>query len=139
MSGQSLLCDDAGAARRRYNRRIMWLVAVYVLLVMSMAWVLRTTQPPTALRYLMAVASAAPAVGMIVALGAYLAEEADEFRRQLLVQAMLWAVGGTLTATTVWGFVEAFADAPRLMLALVFPIFCVIMGVAHHVLRQRYR
>jgi hypothetical protein len=140
MSEQILPCDEfSGLARRRYNRRVIGLTAAYAVLVIGMAVVLKATEPAPALRYVIALVAAAPAVGMIAALGAYIGEEPDEFRRSLLVQAMLWGLGFTLAATTVWGFAELFADAPRLLLALVFPIFMVAMSLAHHLLRRRYR
>jgi hypothetical protein len=136
----SILCDKpAGVARQRYNRRVFWLTGAYAVLVIGLALLLKAAHPPVWVRYLMGLASAAPAVGTIVALGAYLAEEPDEFRRKLLAEAMLWGTGATMVVTTVWGFVEMFAEAPHLMLALIFPFFSVAMGAAQAILTRRYR
>jgi hypothetical protein len=140
MTDHRLICNTpAGAARRRYNRRVFWLTGLYAVLVIGWALVMKATHPPAPVRYLMAVVSAGPAVGTIVALGLYLAEEADEFRRRLLAEAMLWGLGLVMVLTTVWGFVEMFADGPRLLLVLIFPIFSVAMGVAQALLHRRYR
>jgi hypothetical protein len=140
MTDRTLLCDETtGSARRRYNRRVLWLTALYGVLVIGFALILKATHPVTPIRYAMGLVSAAPAVGTIVALGVYLAEEPDEFRRRLLVEAVVWGMGVVMVLTTVWGFVEIFADAPRLLLALIFPIFSVAMAIAHHLLRRRYR
>jgi hypothetical protein len=140
MIDQVLPCDETtGVARRRYNRRVFWLTGVYGVLVIGLALVLKATDPVQPIRYAMGLVSAVPAVATIVALGLYLAEEPDEFRRRLLVEAVVWAMGAVMLLTTVWGFVELFADAPHLLLALVFPIFSVAMAIAHHLLRRRYR
>lgn len=140
MADEILSCDrPAGAARRRYNRRVFWLTGLYAVLVLGWALVMKATHPPLLVRYVMALVSAAPAVGTIVALGLYLAEEADEFRRRLLAEAMLWAVGAVMVLTTVWGFVEMFADGPHLLLALIFPIFSMAQGIAYALLQRRYR
>lgn len=140
MTGDPILCaDNTGVARRRYNRRIFWLTGLYAVLVIGWALVMKATHPPAAVRYLMALVSSAPAVGTIVALGLYLAEEPDEFRRKLLAEAMLWGVGVIMVLTTVWGFVEMFADGPHLLLALIFPIFMVAQAIAYALLQRRYR
>jgi len=76
---------------------------------------------------------------VIAAIGAYLVEEADEFRRATYVQSMLWALGLVLALTTVWGFLELLAGAPHLELWWIFPIYSVAQDVAHHLVRRRYR
>ena len=43
-----------------------------------------------------------------------LREEGDEFVRNILVESMLWGVGLTLSIMTVWGFLEIYAEAPKL-------------------------
>lgn len=140
MSGDPILCgDNTGVARRRYNRRIFWLTGLYAVMVIGWALVLKATHPPMPVRYVMAVVTAAPAVGTIIALAVYVAEEPDEFRRRLLVEGMLWGLGAVMVLTTVWGFVEMFADAPRLLLVLIFPIFMVAQAIAHALLHRRYR
>lgn len=140
MTGEPLLCgDNTGVARRRYNRRVFWLTGLYAVLVIGWALVMKATHPPAVVRYVMALVSSAPAVGTIIALGLYLAEEPDEFRRRLLAEAMLWGVGVIMVLTTVWGFVEMFADGPHLLLALIFPIFMVAQAIAYALLQRRYR
>ncbi|HEV2533392.1 hypothetical protein [Phenylobacterium sp.] len=126
-------------ARRRFQLRFLVLMAAYFGLLFAVDFLLKTYSLPAPLKYLAAIVPAAPMVGVIAALGLYLAEEADEFRRVQLVQAMLWGIGLTLAVTTVWGFLESFAGAPRLPLSWVFPIFCLGMGAAHLLIRRWYR
>jgi hypothetical protein len=89
--------------------------------------------------YLMAVLPALPILGALLANFAYLAEEKDEFQRNLLVQCLLGGIGGTLAVTTIWGYMEDFARAPRLDLMWVYPIFWVFVGIAMPVVYRRYR
>jgi xanthosine utilization system XapX-like protein len=111
----------------------------YLVLILGVTWLIRYAPPPGLWRYLAAASPAVPLVGVIVVLGLYLGEETDEFRRVQLVQAMLWSLGFTLTVTTVWGFLEDLAAAPHLSPTWIFPIFCLGMGVAQHLVRRWYR
>jgi hypothetical protein len=52
---------------------------------------------------------------------------------------MLWSIGGTLSVTTVWGYLEAFAHIRRLELLWVYPIFVVFQVISSLVVRWRYR
>ena len=78
--------------------------------------------------YLLAVLPALPLVGSLVIVGLYIAEESDEFERSILVQSMLWGLGGALSVSTVWGFLSDFAkrtaslDVLRLRLLLALHV-----------------
>jgi hypothetical protein len=74
-----------------------------------------------------------------VAKAFYLVEEADEFRRAIYVQSMLWGLGFVLALTTLWGFLELLAGAPHIAAWWVFPIYAVAQDAAHHVVRRWYR
>jgi len=138
--GAGLIVSRAvNAAVRRYYLRFAIAMGVYVFALVGAIAALRFVPPGGALRFPLALAPAIPLVGVIVALGRYLVEEDDEFRRTLLVQSMLWALGGTLVVTTVWGFLQEWASVPRLPLYLVFPIFCIGMAIAQPFLFRRYR
>lgn len=124
---------------RRYYLRFAIAMGVYVFALAGAIALLRVVPPGSALRYPLGVAPAIPLLGVIVAVGRYLVEEDDEFRRMLLVQSMLWGLGGTLAVTTVWGFLEEWTSVPRLPLYLVFPMFCVAIAIAQPFLFRRYR
>ncbi|MBI1252394.1 MAG: hypothetical protein GC189_13100 [Alphaproteobacteria bacterium] len=130
----------ANPARRRYNVRFVAAMTAYAAITFGAVWTLRQAPPEAdVLRFALAVAPAIPLLGVIWAVGAYLVEETDEFRRATFAQALLWGLGATLAFTTVWGFLEELGGAPRFPLYLVFCVFAVAMGAAHLVIRWRYR
>jgi hypothetical protein len=91
------------------------------------------------LAYLLGTLPAIPVVGTLVATGAYLSEEKDEFQRNLYIQAILAGVAATLAVTTAWGYLEDFVQAPHLRLALVYPMFWIFVLAAFPVVWLRYR
>jgi hypothetical protein len=52
---------------------------------------------------------------------------------------MLWGIGATLAATSVWGFLENFLAVPHMDLFLVYPLFCFFVGIFMPTLKLRYR
>jgi hypothetical protein len=90
---------------RRYNLRIGMAMGLYVVLfAVEHRWIGTTASP--ALRYLLAALPALPVMACFVIIGAYLAEEQDEYLRVRNAQQALWATGLTLAAATLWGFLE---------------------------------
>jgi hypothetical protein len=69
----------------------------------------------------------------------YLAEEKDEFMRNLQIQSMLWGIGATLAVTVVWGFLENFVHLHRMDLILVYPLYCILTGISYGLVKARYR
>jgi hypothetical protein len=125
---------------RTYLIRFTPLMIAYVVILAGVDWLFAHGHAPAGpLRYLLAAAPGLPVVGVIWAMGAYVAAEPDEFARSVMVQAMLWGLGVTLSVTTVWGFMENFAAAPHLDLYLVFPLFMIAFGIAQPLVRARYR
>jgi hypothetical protein len=91
------------------------------------------------LAWLVATVAALPIVGAVVATGAYLREEKDEFHRNVQIQAILFGIGGTLAATTVWGYLEDFAHAPHLRLIFIYPLFWLFVALSMPFVVRRYR
>ena len=133
------MANHSSPAMRRYMRRFWPLMGGYVVLALLATRFLSAPDLLGGWRYGLAVLPALPLVGVIVAMGVYLVEETDEFLRSRMVEALLWALGAILVASTVWGFLEALAGAPQLPLQWLFPLFCAVMGVAELIGRWRYR
>lgn len=124
-------------AMKRYQGRFWPLMAAYTVLILGAAWLIKHGPPLGAWRYLVAVAPSVPLIGVFAAFGFYLGDM-EEFRRWIVVQSMLWAIGLVLTFCTVWGFLEMLAGAPHLELWWVFPIYSVTQGAAQTLVSRRY-
>jgi hypothetical protein len=95
-------------AQQRYNRRVLVLCSAYAMLLFLTIWLLKHQLVAGPLAYAVGVLPALPVVGCFVQMGRYLTEESDEYVRQLVVRQQLAATGLTLSAMTVWGFLEGF-------------------------------
>lgn len=126
-------------AQKRYIARFIPTMAVYVISIFTVSWVFNRYEPLGPLAWGLALLPALPLLAVIAIMGLYLREEGDEFVRNVLVESMLWGVGLTLAIMTVWGFLEIYADAPRLPAFWAFPIFCMGMGVAQPLVRRRFQ
>ena len=134
-----MICMADNPAKRRYSARFRVVMTVYVVFLLLAVWVFKHYHPTGPAAYLLALLPALPIVGMIVVGGLYLAEEKDEFVRDVTVQSLLWGIGETLAITTVWGFLEDFVNVPHLDLYLVFPLFLFLVGVSTPFVKRRYR
>jgi hypothetical protein len=134
-----MICSIKSPAERRYVVR-MWVAAGLCIVFSAVAaLVFKIGHLHGALAYLVAVLPALPIVGALFYTGVYLAEEKDEFQRNLLVQSLLGGTGGILAVTTAWGNLEDFAHAPHLDLIWVYPLFWLFAGVSYGVVWWRYR
>ena len=69
----------------------------------------------------------------------YLAEEKDDFQRQLSLESGAGGMAITLAGTTVWGYLESMAHAPHLDAIWVYPIFWIATGLSMPFVLMRYR
>ena len=124
---------------RRYLLRFGVSMSASVVLLIGAMMLHRhgLTQGP--LGYLIALAPAAAILGTIASMGFYLAEETDEFHREVLIQSLLWGIAVTLGVASVWGFLETFGKAPHAPAWAVVPIFAVAMGLSQPFIARRYR
>ena len=124
---------------RRYLLRFGISMSAYVVLLIGAMMLHRhgLTQGP--LGYLIALAPAAAILGTIASMGFYLAEETDEFHREVLIQSLLWGTAVTLGVASAWGFLETFGKAPHAPAWAVVPIFAVAMGLSQPLIARRYR
>jgi hypothetical protein len=82
---------------------------------------------------------AIPIIGIIVVVGLYVAEEKDEFQRNLAIQSMLWGLGAIMALTSVWGFLQIFTHIHPFQPFMTFPLFWCFVGIAAAALRWKYR
>jgi len=116
------------AAQRRYNRGVILASLAYSVLLVSEQYALRYAHLGPAANYALAVLPALPIIGIFVLIGRYLVEEQDEYLRMRMIRQILWATGLTLTATTLWGFLED-AGLPHLPMFYVAVVWFAGLGI----------
>jgi hypothetical protein len=126
-------------ATRRYLARLAPTMAVYIAVVFLTKWLFQHLHPTGPLVYLLAILPALPMVGSLAIVGLYVAEESDEFERSILVQSILWGLGGALAVSTIWGALEDFAQAPHRSAFYAYFFFWIFMAVSGVFIRRRYR
>ena len=131
--------NNRSPAGRRYLKRFIPTMIVYVVAILAASFGFKLFQLSGPLAWAVAIAPALPILGVIAIMGLYIKEETDEFQRNVLIEAMLWALGLTLAITTVWGFLEIYAQAPGLQSFWAFPIYCAVMGLSQPIIRARYK
>ena len=134
-----MLCSIRNLAERRFVTRCWISGGLVVLFSIFAAVVFRLCHLHGVLAYLVAVLPALPILGALVYTGVYLAEEKDEFQRNLLVQSLLGGTGGILAVITAWGYMEDFARAPHMDLVWVYPLFWLFAGISYWLVKARYR
>lgn len=134
-----MFCSIKSASQRRFIKCSLMSAVLVVLLSLCAALAFRVGHLRGVLAYPVAALPALPILWVLVEMGRYLAAETDEFQRNLFIQTLLGGIGGTLAATTVWGYLEDFARAPHLDLIWVYPIFWLFVGISTPVVYARYR
>ncbi len=132
-------CLPATKARRRYIYRLAPTMLVYFIFLFIAQWTFHHLHPVGPVVYLLAILPALPLIGSLAIVGLYIAEESDEFERSILVQSILWGLGGALSIGTIWGSLEDFAHAPHLSTFNVFLFFWIFMGISQPFIRRRYQ
>jgi hypothetical protein len=134
-----MLCRTLSPAVRRYNRRMFFASAAYLVTLLTTALTIKHLHPGQAVAIVLAIIPALPIAAIVAIVGFYLKEEKDEFQRELLIQALLWATAFTLVTTSTWGLLEIYAKVAPLTSFYVFILFWFFFGMAMIPLRLRYR
>jgi hypothetical protein len=132
-------CLQSNPAIRRYLRRFAISMSAYVALLLIVSTYFHRFHPKGPLAYLLAVLPALAIIAQIVTVGLYLAEEKDEFQRNLFIQALLWGLGGVLALTSTWGMLESLAHIQHFQPIWTFSTFWCFVGISTPFLMRRYR
>jgi len=134
------MAGKASAARRRYLKRLIGFMALYIALLVPIVWShLRGYWPDGPLKYMLAVLPALPVIGVIWAILRFVVEEEDEYLRYLHVQAVLVATGITLSVSTAWSFLARYAGVTAQNGMYVFVIFCAALFIGMGLISRRQR
>jgi hypothetical protein len=99
-------------AMQRYLRRLAGFMVVYVGLLFAVSSIFRLAPPTGVLAWVVAVLPALPILGVFWTIARLLAEETDEYMRQLLVRQSLFATAFCLSIMTVWEFLQNYEVVP---------------------------
>lgn len=133
------LVSPMRAPVKRYMRRFLPAMAVYVVVLFASMRLYRHYDLATPLLWLIAVAPALPLIAAITAIGLYLKEEDDEFQRTLAISAHVLATGLMLAIMTVWGFLEQFHLVGHIPAWSAFPLLALCLVPSQAIVHWRYR
>lgn len=134
-----MYCGHMNQAVRRYLTRMMVVMTFYVLFICLAVYEFRHAHLTGWMVYPLAALPAIPAITVFIIAGIYLADEKDEFQRNVFIQSMLWGSGITLSFATLWGFLDMFAGLPHFDIYLLFAIYWAVTGVASSLIKLRYK
>ncbi|MCW3836483.1 hypothetical protein ACFQ1E_10340 [Sphingomonas canadensis] len=121
---------SATPAARRYLRRFFPVMLAYCGALFFSTWAIRAWEPQGATLVALAVLPALPILGVLLVIGLYIHEEADEYLRRRAVSGMMVGLGTMLSFFTVWGFLEDAGVVGHIPAYWTFVVWCVGWGVA---------
>lgn len=119
----------SSAAITRYNRRMLWGTIGYMIGLFAAVWLFNSGHVGRPWLWGVALLPTVPVLAMVWAMGRLLVEEADEYIRFRLVKQALFATGGLLAVSTIWGFLEQFDLVVHVPVWASVPVFAVMLGV----------
>ena len=129
-------CGNFSPALRRHNSRVLILLFGYVVALCAAIWAHRAWQPEGVLAWGIAILPSVPLLFFIWSMGAYLAEEKDEYLRNKAIMASLWATGILLAAATCYGFLESFELVPHVQGWAAVPVWAIGLRIGNLMVRR---
>jgi hypothetical protein len=126
-------------AMSRYLRRLIVTMSIYMVTLYGGLALYQRGLTAGPLGYLVAIAAAAPIVGVFVVVGLFVKEEADELIRKVVLESVMWGGVVTLAEATVWGFLEMFGKAPHVWMWVATAAFIAQSGLASAYIWRKYR
>lgn len=122
-------------AKKRYMKTTAISMALYVLVVFAISFYLKSAEISVAVKYIL---SLLPALFVWWFLwGAYrYYNETDEYERSRIRTGVMIGVLFIMVLSSGWGFMELLADAPKLPLFYIFPIFCGAAGIGRYLTKS---
>jgi len=132
-------CMPKSKAERRYVRRILVTMTVYLVLVVGATWAVRHAHVHGWLMYVCAVVPSLAIVRMLYVVGLYLREETDEFVRQQMVTSILWGTAVVLGLSAVTDFLRGYTGKGDLPAFTIFIVFWMVFALAQGIQSLRNR
>jgi hypothetical protein len=107
----------------------------YAITLLAAVWLNKHVTLATPLRYAIAILPALSIIAVFGELGRYLINETDEYLRDRMVRQTLYASGFSMALATLWGFLEALADAPHVPAYYIACVWFFGLGVGACIVR----
>jgi RsiW-degrading membrane proteinase PrsW (M82 family) len=132
-------CGTSTPAGKRYQRRVIVTMVVYMVVLFGAISVVKHTHPHGWLLYAISVLPAVPILAMMGALGVYLQEEKDEYLRLITMRSLLVGSAALLAVLVVNDFLRSISGAAALPEFTSWVLFFVVFGLAQAVQTMRNR
>lgn len=132
-------CGVSTPAGKRYQRRVMVTMSLYVVVLLAAVVIVKLGHPQGWLLYTIALVPALPILAMMGSLALYLQEEKDEYLRLITMRSLLVGTAALLGVLVVNDFLRAISGAGAIPAFSSWVIFCVALGVAQAVQTRRDR
>jgi len=132
-------CMTKNPAVRRFIFRTLAASSAYIVLTISIALTFYKFRPHGPLATVLAVLPAVAILGNIIAIGLYLIEDKDEAQRSVMVELLLWGLGGVLVFTSAWGLLETFTHIRHFNPTYTYTVFWIFVGIGVPFLQRKYR
>lgn len=107
------LHGDRGTPQANYLKRMLVVTLLYLGSLFAATMLIEDGDPITALSVAIAIVPGIAVAGYFWAIARFMIELKDEFLRMLQIRQALVATAISLSAASVWGFLESFEQAPH--------------------------
>ncbi len=133
------VCETSTPANKRYQRRVLGTMSVYLVVLFGAIFVVRHTHPHGWLLYTISVLPALPILAMLGSMGVYLQEEKDEYLRLVTMRSLVAGTAVLLMVLVVSDFLRTISGAPALAPFSSWVTFFLAFGVAQGIQKMRNR
>jgi hypothetical protein len=133
------LCQTSTRASKRYQRRVLVTMSIYMVVLFAAIYVVKHTHPHGWVLYTISVLPALPILAMLGSMGVYLQEETDEYIRLMTMRSLVAGTAVLLMVLVVSDFLRAISDAAPLAPFASWVTFFLAFGVAQGVQKMRNR
>ncbi len=133
------VCETSTPASKRYQRRVIVTMLVYLVVLFGAIFVVKHTHPHGWLLYTISVVPALPILAMLGSMGVYLQEEKDEYLRLVTMRSLVVGTAVLLMVLVVSDFLRTISGAPALAPFSSWVTFFLAFGVAQGVQKMRNR
>lgn len=133
------VCGTSTPAGKRYQRRVMGTMVVYLVVLFGAIVVVKHTHPHGWLLYAISVLPALPLLATLGSMGVYLQEETDEYIRLMTMRSLVAGTAVLLAVIVVSDFLRTISNAAPLAPFASWVTFFLAFGAAQGVQKLRNR